>query len=247
MKRVFDWQVTLGVILIALTTLVYFVHYLVFRDIEHIFIYFIGDVAFVFFEVLLVTLVIHRLLHHREQRALRNKLNMLIGAFFSELGTDLLRRLTGHDQESHRLAQHLLSPSDWSERQFLNIQESAREHNSAMDSRQGDLEALRDHLQEKKQFMLDLLQNPSLLENEPFTNLVWAVFHLTEELAHRRDLKDLPEADHRHLAEDMERVYHLLLVQWTGYMMHLKKDYPYLFSLAKRTNPLTHHAPVEVK
>ena len=61
------WQVTLALVLIAMTGLVYYVHYLIFRDPHHIMIYFIGDVAFVFFEVLLVTLIIHRGLHLRER------------------------------------------------------------------------------------------------------------------------------------------------------------------------------------
>ena len=47
----------------------------------------------------------------------------------------------------------------------------------------------------------------------------------------------MPDSDRKHLAGDMERVYGRLINQWTGYMKHLKEDYPYLFSLAMRTNP----------
>lgn len=83
MKRVFNWQVLLGLSLIALSALVYFIHYFIFRDAHHIFIYLIGDIAFVFLEVLLVTLVLHQLLHYREKKAMLNKLNMVIGAFFN--------------------------------------------------------------------------------------------------------------------------------------------------------------------
>jgi hypothetical protein len=55
-KRI-SWQVTLGLVLIILSAVVYFAHYLVFHDVHHIFIYLVGDIAFVFIEVLLVTLV----------------------------------------------------------------------------------------------------------------------------------------------------------------------------------------------
>lgn len=247
MKRELNWQVTLALVLIALAAGVYYIHFLIFRDVHHIFLYFIGDVGFVFFEVLLVTLVIHRLLHHREQRALRNKLNMLIGAFFSETGASLLGMLADFDADSHHIAQHLDAPDDWSEKEFLNIREIVGKHDSTINGKRGDLEALNKHLREKKALLLDLLQNPTLLENEPFTNLVWAVFHLTEELAHRSDLKNLPDTDSRHLAEDIRRVYHLLMVQWMDYMNHLKTDYPYLFSMAARTNPFDQEASVEVK
>jgi len=95
--------------------------------------------------------------------------------------------------------------------------------------------------------LLGLLENPNLLEHESFTNLLWAVFHLTDELAHRSDLVKLPDTDYQHLAGDMKRVYHQLIIQWLNYMKHLKQDYPYLFSLAMRTNPFDINASVVVK
>ena len=43
----------LGVILLSLSALVYLLHYVIFRDAHHIFIYLLGDLGFVFIEVLL--------------------------------------------------------------------------------------------------------------------------------------------------------------------------------------------------
>jgi hypothetical protein len=39
----------------------------------------------------------------------------------------------------------------------------------------------------------------------------------------------------------------MLVHQWLDYMRHLKKDYPYLFSLAMRTNPFDQEATPVVK
>ena len=89
MKR-FGWQVFLGLILVVLSIMFYLLHYAIFRDLHHIFIYLIGDIAFVFIEVLLVTLIIQRLLSEREKRSRLEKLTMVTGAFFSEVGTKLL-------------------------------------------------------------------------------------------------------------------------------------------------------------
>ena len=99
MRRMFKWQVFLGLSLIILSSAVYLVHYIIFRDAHHIFLYLIGDIAFVFFEVLLVTLVLHQLLHHREKKNMLNKLNMVIGAFFSEVGTELLKSFSDFDKD----------------------------------------------------------------------------------------------------------------------------------------------------
>ena len=77
MKR-FGWQILLGLALVFLSAVIYFVHYLVFRDAHHIFIYLLGDVAFVPVEVLIVTLIIHRLLSIYEKKAVLKKMNMVI-------------------------------------------------------------------------------------------------------------------------------------------------------------------------
>jgi len=247
MKRVFNWQVLLGLSLIALSALVYFIHYLIFRDAHHIFIYLIGDIAFVFLEVLLVTLILHQLLRYREKKTMLNKLNMVIGAFFSEVGGELLKIFINFDTNSSEIAQGLIITNESFEKEFLKICKSVEKHTYNIDSKRGDLENIRNFLKEKRQFLLNLLENPNLLEHESFTNLLWAVFHLTEELTLRRSLKGLPETDYQHLAGDMKRAYHLLIVEWLNYMKHLKTDYPYLFSLAVRTNPFNINASIEVK
>ena len=76
----------LAIAFIALSGIAYFIHYLIFRDIRHIFLYLLGDLAFLPLQVLLVVVIIERLLARREMQAKLEKLNMVLGAFFSELG-----------------------------------------------------------------------------------------------------------------------------------------------------------------
>ena len=80
---------------IVLSGLLYYAHFLVFHDTHHIFIYLMGDVVFVPLEVFLVVIVAERLLARREKRSMLNKLNMVVGAFFSEVGLRLLGELKG--------------------------------------------------------------------------------------------------------------------------------------------------------
>jgi hypothetical protein len=96
-------------------------------------------------------------------------------------------------------------------------------------------------------FLLGLLENPNLLEHEAFTGMLWAVFHLADELSARATVSGLPDADLDHLSGDIKRAYGILIVQWLTYMKHLHKDYPYLFSLAMRTNPFDAGASVIMK
>ncbi len=49
-----------------------------------------SDLRMLCSQVLLGTLIIHQILGEREKRSMLRKLNMVIGAFFSEVGTPLL-------------------------------------------------------------------------------------------------------------------------------------------------------------
>ena len=86
MKRILNWRLMLGVLLLLLSVAFYVLHYLIFHDSHHIFLYLVGDVAFVFIEVLMVTLIIHHLLNEWEKKSRMKKLNMVIETFFSEFG-----------------------------------------------------------------------------------------------------------------------------------------------------------------
>jgi len=246
-KKIFSWQVNLGTILILLSASVYYLHFLIFRDAHHIFIYLVGDIAFVFFEVFLVTLVVHNLLSRREKQALFKKMNMVIGAFFSEVGRGLIKFCIAFDADSCNFSTKLVVRSEWNNAQFKCLQKEIAGFACNVDYQRGDLEGLKSFLVKKREFLLALLENQNLLEHESFTDLLWAVFHLTEELEGRQDLKQLSAKDYEHLANDIKRVYRLLISQWLFYMKHLKADYPYLFSLAMRTNPFDSQATIQLR
>jgi hypothetical protein len=247
MKKIFDWQVILGIVLMALSAAVYYIHYLIFRDAHHIFLYLIGDIAFLFVEVLIVTLILHRLLTSREKRSMMKKMNMVIGAFFSEAGTELIKLCRAFDSVPCGIAKELSVNGQWSDKDFVRMRRKAGSYACAIECGRGDISALKDLLLKKRDFVLRLLENPNLLEHESFTNLLWAVSHLTEELAYRKDLKDLPQKDYEHIAGDIKRAYTLLISEWLFYIKHLKSDYPYLFSLAIRTNPFDPSASVVIR
>ncbi|MCX6996544.1 MAG: hypothetical protein NTV49_05550 [Kiritimatiellaeota bacterium] len=236
-KKIFGWQTVLALILISASVAVYALHYAIFHDLRNIFYYLLMDIAFSFISVLLVTLVLNRLLVAREKRAMIKKLDMVIGAFHSEVGHKLIRILSVFDPQAQEFGKRLLVTSQWSGGEFAQALHDMRDYDCQIDHRRGDLGAVKELLAEKKEFLLALLENPNLLEHESFTNLLWAVFHLAEELSFRTDLQGLPESDLTHLDGDMKRVYLLLIYEWILHIQHLKSDYPYLFSLASRTNP----------
>jgi hypothetical protein len=204
------------------------------------------DLAFIPVQVLLVTLIIHQLLTWREKQALLRKLHMVIGTFYSEVGRDLLKCLVALDPKSGELAQRLAVTNHWSDREFREVRRRIRKHENGLTVTPEDFSRLRAFLVSKQPFLLGLLQNPNLLEHDAFSELLWAVFHLAEELSYRSDVTRLPAPDYQHLTGDIRRAYGALMVQWVDHMNHLRTHYPYLFSLAMRINPFDPHARPEV-
>jgi hypothetical protein len=230
-------QVIFGLLLLILSALIYLIHYAIFRDSHHIFIYLVGDIAFLPIEVLLVSVILHRLLSYMERRNRLEKLNMVISVFFVRMGTSLLTYLSDLDLELENIRSSFVVKENWSDKEFSQLSRSLEGYSYKIDMEKVNLEYVRDFLGKEREFIMRLVENPILLEHETFTNLLLAISHLAEELAARPNLQNLPASDLTHLQGDIKRAYSLLVQEWIDYMRYLMKNYPYLFSLAMRTNP----------
>ena len=167
---------------------------------------------------------------------------MVIGVFFSEVGHKLLGLFSSHGNVINEIRKHLLVSSNWTEGRFVTALKVIKEYKVEIDAAELDLNELSSFLNRKRDFLLDLLENPVLIEHEDFSDALLSVFHLLDELSSRNELSALPKSDIKHLTDDIIRVYENLIVQWVIYLRHLKGEYPYLFSLAIRTNPFDKNA-----
>lgn len=237
--------VLLGMILLILSVVFHYVHYILFQDWHHLLIFLIGDIAFVPIEVLMVSLVIHHLLTEMEKKKKMEKMNMVIGTFFSEVGTRLLTVISDADPGLDMIRKEFIMDNNWSDNEFRSVVKSMKSYDYRVDIEKIDLNELARFMLSKRDFLLRLLENPNLLEHETFTELLRAVFHMTEEFECRSDLSCLPATDLKHLEGDIKRVYMQITLEWLYYMRYLKNNYPYLFSLAMRTNPFdTNASPI---
>lgn len=242
-----SWEVKLGICLVVLSLSIYTTKYLVLGDLNNTYQYIFNSLGFLPINVLLVTLIINQLLAIRAKRERLEKLNMVIGTFFSEAGTTLLSLFSDHDPGMDRMRGALLVQKDWSKEDFDQVTQEMKNHLFHVDTSTLDWFLVKDMLMQHREFFLRLLENPVLMEHGPFTETLRAVFHFTEELSARPDLRDLPSLDQEHLRGDIERVYHLIALEWIEYMNYLKHNYPYLFSLALRTNPFDKSASAIIR
>ncbi len=243
--RKHGFLVAAAIILLATSGILYLIHYLIFRDAHHIYLYLLGDFAFLPLQVLLVGLIIDRILNWREKQVMLTKMNMVVGVFFTEMGTRLLGELLPGFDRPQIIARLGVRPN-WDANDFRRATAFADTLKAQADCRAINLDALRDFLSHERDLLLRLLENPNLLEHERFTDMLWAVSHLAEELEARPQLQNLPKSDEAHIGQDIGRAFTALAAQWLEYVQHLRSNYPYLYSLVLRTHPLQDHPSATV-
>jgi voltage-gated potassium channel len=185
-------------------------------------------------------------LERRENKVRQERMNVLIDLFYSEIGNHLLELLSRSDANIGLIREKISVTTEWQDEQFKELRNIIQVHKYELDKSSIELPAIKAFLQGKTDLLMRLLENPSLIEHELFTNLLRATFHLREELVSRQELVNCVDSDKAHLTSDAKRVYGMLLQLWFRYISDLKKRYPYLFSYAIRNNPLNEKRSVIV-
>lgn len=226
------------IMLALLSALLYLIDFTMLGSLREVVAGFLGNLAFLPVYVIFVAVMFEQVMRERERQATRNKLNMVIGVFFSEVGNRLLRELSSYVVMCDAIRRELAVTPRWSEADFRRALEFLKSSDPRIECAVCDRQRLKDFLLARRGFLVGLLENQSLLEHDRFTDLLWAVFHLVEELDARESLDNLPTTDLEHINGDIRRAFTHLCREWVSYMRHLKQDYPYLFSLAVRLNPM---------
>jgi len=237
-KKLFMNKVWTVSALFAISLALYSIDFSLFGSLKEISASFLGNLAFLPIYIIVVTLLFERVLKERERQSVMRKLNMVIGVFFSEFGNRLLKELSEHVVESEELKKRLRITASWKKEDFDKALDSLHQSNQKININSCALPCLKQFMAGKRNFLLNLLENQNLLEHENFTDLLWSAFHTIEELEARESFDDIPPSDKEHINGDIKRVFGHLIREWLLYMQHLKEDYPYLFSLAVRLNPM---------
>jgi hypothetical protein len=235
--RRYSWEIRLGLALLAVSAACFATQVLIFGRAAETLSNVLQMLGVVFIELLLVVVVIDQLLRRHERHAAAHKMNMVIGAFFNETGLTLLRYLARFDAHQSQIREITRLGDRWTTRDFTRVRRELESYDYTIDCHCADLAELRDLLVSERQFFVNLLANPSLLEHESFADLLWAISHVAQELIHRDDLEHLSEPDERHIEEDMRRVYILLTYQWLLYVWHLQHTHPYIYDYFRRRSP----------
>ncbi len=130
-----SWKVCTALALVGLSLLLGLAHVALFRDARDPRLQPGGGGGFVPVQVLLVTLIIERLLNEREKQALIKKLNMVIGAFMSEVGAGFLRRVDAFCGEAPDLVRNLAVTEHWGKSHYRRAARFAEDYQAHLSRR----------------------------------------------------------------------------------------------------------------
>ncbi len=237
--------ILLTAVFLIVSIAVYMLQILIFKDPKNTGFYLLQDLAFVPVQVILVSLFINELLNIRENRVKEKKINVMISTFFIEAGTGLIRILSKGNENLQELRGHMAERRS-DNRPDTALEQKLKKYQVKITCTAEILTEASAYVRANKPLILGMLENQHILEHDSFTDMLWAVFHMSDELGCRDDLECLPETDMKHLSEDFSRAYRLLILEWLDYMRYLRAEYPYLHSLALRNDPFSEHMDVRV-
>ena len=240
-------SILLSLLLVVLSAGLYILQVAIFKTFSNTAFYFLQDLAFLPLQVAIVTVVLGRVISTWTKRDRLKKINMAISAFFSEAGTEIMMNLTPLAGNDECLRSVLNVSIGWNGADFTKALKVLKSIDLTIVCGTGDFESLKMLLLDKRSFMLRMLENPNLLEHDTFTDMLLAVFHMTEELIARHEFTSLPPADTAHLIGDIKRAVRTLLMQWLYHLEHLHSEYPYLYSLEVRRNPFGESSSVIIR
>ncbi len=237
-----SFETKLAVALLLSSIIIYTIFYFVFHDLTLLEEYLFIHLGFLPISVLLVTLLLDGLLKRREKMERIEKLNIVMGTFFAELGKDLLRYLSKYDNDIEVIAREMLNIENFTDEDFNKMKEKIANRKYNINIDKINLYELRKFLLNSKEFAISLLDNPAIIEHEAFTDLLWNVLHVTDELKRISSFENMDPEDYKDIKGDIEKLYKLLLYEWVRYVQYLRHRHQHIFIYEAKTNPLIPHA-----
>ena len=201
-------------LLLCASALLYAIHDLIFRDLHHLAIFGLHELAFVPLEVILVTLGLDQLVEKTHREEARSKVSIIETLYFNESGGTMLRYLTSFDPDAARLRELLQVTEDWHSSDFRQAIRQLKSYPFLLDLDRIDFFGLHYHLSQRHEYYRSMLENPALTQSEAFTEMIMKIYLLWEELDGRTNLYQLPEKDRNYLAELLHEIYRELTEYW---------------------------------
>lgn len=229
-KKVWIEKFAIAAALIALSSLLYALDYLVIGDFSGVSKYIAHHIAFLPIHALVLGILIEEILVWREKREKKRKLNLFLGIFFRQMGVDFYVAMAEMVKNRDELDELIVVDKEWDHQRFRKTQFQLQGFDLQMDSDPEKLAKVFSILHERETEIMDMTRNPNLWEFEELYRALVALFHLIEESRFRGKERQLIPSVREHLARDVGKALRMLLGLWLHYLEFLKGAHPVLFS-----------------
>ncbi|WP_164690088.1 hypothetical protein [Paraclostridium sordellii] len=227
MKKI-RYYFVISFILITLSAVMFLIHYLVFGQALNTAYYSLMNLCFIPINSLVVTIILEKFIDYRAKKDRIEKINMLVGIFFTEVGGKLMHLIIDSDKDAKN---YITNFED-----LNNIKKCLNEYDYKVDMNNIDLCSIKNILLENNNLFVTLISNENVFQHQIFTDLLMSVVHLRDEIIFM-EKDDSLELNINHLENDVIRVYKNISIQWISYLEYLNKSYPFLYNNAIRVNP----------
>lgn len=227
MKKI-RYYFVISFILIALSAVMFLIHYLVFGQALNTAYYSLMNLCFIPINSLVVTIILEKFIDYRAKKDRIEKINMLVGIFFTEVGGKLMHLIIDSDKDAKN---YITNFED-----LNNIKKCLNEYDYKVDMNNIDLCLIKNILLDNNNLFVTLISNENVFQHQIFTDLLMSVVHLRDEIIFMEKDDNL-ELNINHLENDVIRVYKNISIQWISYLEYLNKSYPFLYNNAIRVNP----------
>lgn len=186
------------------------------------------NIAFIPIDILVVAIIFDNIIDFKNYKDRNNKLNMLVGLFYSEIGFQLMHYIIQGDEKAINLI------TDFSN--INEIENLLRNHNYVVNIDNIDIQSINNLLYNNNSLLINLISNENVILYDDFTDLLIAVSHIRDEIIFIEKYS-LLELGQDHIEEDIGRVYKIITLEWVKYIGYLEKTYPFLYHNAVRVNP----------
>lgn len=201
-------------LLLVISACLYILHYIIFRDLHHLAIFFLHELAFLPLEAIIVTLGLDGLIERTNEDARKSKLSIIETLFFNESGGNMLRYLISFDEHADRLRTVMDVCENWKDADFRQAQKGLKQYSFHLDVDKIDFFGLHYHLNERQDYYREILENPALTQSNEFTGMIMNIYLLWEELDCRTDLYQLASDEKAYLGKLIEEIYEELTSYW---------------------------------
>jgi hypothetical protein len=231
--------VLLGMMLFLFSVVLYYFNFLLYGDAHHLMELFTEELAFMPVYVFITAVFAERMLSRSEKAEMSRRTNALVGTFYNEIGYDIVKKLIKFDSNSDILKAKISFDKGLDTPKVKAIHRLAETYTYGAPNGKEDIIEIGELLSAKKDFMLIMMSNASLLEKDEFSELLLSVNHIHEALKTIDEISSISKDLTDHFHSDLEKAYRCLIGVWVSYLSFIYKEDPYLYMLAIAKNPFS--------